>query len=113
VFGLPGNPVSTMVTFELFAVPAIDLLSGAASRPIGLLEAQLGESLREKAGLTHFLPARLDWVSGVPVVKPLRWQGSGDITAVAKSNCLLVIPADKEALAEGERVSVIPRRDLI
>jgi molybdopterin molybdotransferase len=113
VFGLPGNPVSTMVTFELFAVPAIDLLSGAAPRPIGLLEAQLGESLREKAGLTHFLPARLDWVSGVPVVKPLRWQGSGDITAVAKSNCLLVIPADKEALAEGERVSVIPRRDLI
>lgn len=113
VFGLPGNPVSTMVTFELFAVPAIDLLSGSAPRPLVLLEAQLGEPVREKPGLTHFLPARLDWVSGVPTVKPLRWQSSGDIAAVARSNCLLVIPADKEALAEGERVTVIPRRDLV
>ena len=64
VFGLPGNPVSTMVTFLLFVVPALDLLSGAPARPLPLLEATLAEALKEKPGLTHFLPARLEWRSG-------------------------------------------------
>src|SRR5262249_38007390 len=79
LFGLPGNPVSTIVTFDLFAVPAIDLLGGAAARPLPLLTATLAEPISEKPGLTHFLPARLAWPSGAPEVKPLRWQGSGDI----------------------------------
>ncbi|HUL15720.1 MAG TPA: gephyrin-like molybdotransferase Glp [Terriglobales bacterium] len=113
VFGLPGNPVSTMVTFELFVLPAIDLLSGAPPRPLALLEARLAEPLLEKPGLAHFLPARLDWRQGVPEVRPIHWQGSGDIVAVAKSNCLLHIPAEKEKLSAGEMVSVLPRRDLI
>src|ERR1700730_13398903 len=69
VFGLPGNPVSTMVTFELFVSPALDLLSGADSRPLPLLEAKLGEALNEKSGLTHFLPAHLEWHGVVPEVK--------------------------------------------
>ena len=59
VFGLPGNPVSTMVTFELFVAPAIDLLSGAEARALPLVEARLAEALRERPGLTHFLPARV------------------------------------------------------
>src|SRR3989475_3942834 len=83
VFGLPGNPVSTMVTFELFVVPAIDLLNGAEARPLPLVEARLGEALNEKLGLTHFLPARVEWPGGAPVVKPLNWHGSGDIAALA------------------------------
>jgi molybdopterin molybdotransferase len=49
VFGLPGNPVSTMVTFELFVAPAIDLLSGAEPRPLPLVEARLAEALKEKS----------------------------------------------------------------
>src|SRR5262249_18842200 len=64
VFGLPGNPVSTMVTFELFAVAAIDLLSGASARPLPLLTATLAESMSERTGLTHFLPARVEWPQG-------------------------------------------------
>src|SRR5262249_19088094 len=56
VFGLPGNPVSTMVTFELFGLPAIDLLSGAAPRPLPLLRARVARPLSQKAALTHFLP---------------------------------------------------------
>ena len=61
IFGLPGNPVSTMVTFQLFVVPAIDVLSGASPRSLPFLEATLSESVKEKSGLTHFLPAQLAW----------------------------------------------------
>ena len=113
VFGLPGNPVSTMVTFELFVVPAIDLLSGADARALPLLEARLAEAMNEKPGLTHFLPARIEWSGPMPEVKPLRWQGSGDIAALAKANCFLVVPADREKVEIGERVSVLMRKDVV
>jgi molybdopterin molybdotransferase len=113
VFGLPGNPVSTMVTFELFAVPALDLLGGAEARPLALLEAKLGEAMNERPGLTHFLPARVEWPRGDPEVKALRWQGSGDIAALANANCFLVVLAGKENLAAGETVRVMMRRDLV
>lgn len=113
VFGLPGNPVSTMVTFELFVAPAIDLLSGAEARALPMLEARLAEAMNEKPGLTHFLPARIEWSGPMPEVKPLRWQGSGDIAALAKANCFLVVPADREKIEIGERVSVLMRKDVI
>jgi molybdopterin molybdotransferase len=113
VFGLPGNPVSTMVTFELFVTPAIDLLSGAQARALPLVEARLGEALTEKPGLAHFLPARLEWRGREPEVKALKWQGSGDITALSKANCFLVVPADREKLEIGESVSVLLRNDVV
>jgi len=113
VFGLPGNPVSTMVTFELFVVPAIDLLSGAEARALPLVEARLAEALRERPGLTHFLPARVEWRERAPEVKALRWQGSGDIAALSRANCFLVVPADREKIDIGETVSVLLRKDLV
>lgn len=113
VFGLPGNPVSTMVTFELLVAPAIDLLSGAEARALPLLEARLGEALKEKPGMTHFLPARVEWRGAAPEVKALQWQGSGDIAALAKANCFLVVPADREKIEAGERVSVWLRKDVV
>jgi molybdopterin molybdotransferase len=111
VFGLPGNPVSTMVTFELFVVPAIDLLSGSKARALPLLEARLAEPMKEKPGLTHFLPARVEWRGPAPEVKTLLWQGSGDIAALA--NCFLVVPADREKVEAGESVSVLLRKDVV
>jgi len=113
VFGLPGNPVSTMVTFELFVVPALDLLSGAEARALPLVQAQLGETLNEKPGLTHFLPARVEWTGTTPVVKALKWQGSGDVAAVANANCFLVVPADREHIAAGETAAVLLRKDVV
>ena len=113
VFGLPGNPVSTMVTFELFVVPAIDLLSGAEARALPLVEARLAEALRERPGLTHFLPAHVEWRERAPEVKALRWQGSGDIAALSRANCFLVVPADREKIDIGETVSVLLRKDLV
>lgn len=112
IFGLPGNPVSTMVTFELFVRPAIELLAGQASKPLKSFEAVLAETVTEKPGLTHFLPAVLSWPSGLqlvgPSVAPVRWQGSGDIAAITKANCLLVVPAERERMESGERVAVLP-----
>ncbi len=112
VFGLPGNPVSTMVTFELFVLPAIDLLSGTAPRPLPFCRAKLAAPVSQKAALTHFLPAQLTWSLGEPVVRELPWQGSGDIVALAQANCFLVVPQTRLALASGEWVDVLPRRDV-
>jgi molybdopterin molybdotransferase len=113
VFGLPGNPVSTMVTFQLFAIPAMDILSGAEARPLPLLEARLAEALQEKSGLTHFLPARMSWAGSTAEVKVLRWQGSGDISALTRANCFVVVPADRSQIAAGANVSVLPRFDVL
>ncbi len=113
VFGLPGNPVSTMVTFQLFVTPAIDLLSGAPPRPLPLLNATLSQALHEKPGLTHFLPARLEWAAASPQVHVLPWQGSGDIAALSHANCFLVVLADRHDIPAGENVSVLPRLDVL
>jgi molybdopterin molybdotransferase len=113
VFGLPGNPVSTMVTFQLFVIPSLDILSGAEARPSPFLEATLVEPLHEKSGLAHFLPARLDWHSNSPHVKALLWQGSGDISALTRANCFLLVPADRTSIAANEKVSVLPRFDVL
>jgi molybdopterin molybdotransferase len=109
VFGLPGNPVSTMVTFDLFVRPAIDILSGTEPRPLPFIEATLTASLSEKPGLTHFLPAKLTWRDDKAHVSPVPWQGSGDVVAMAHANCLLVVPADRETIEAGEHVHVLPR----
>jgi len=113
VFGLPGNTVSTMVTFELFVAPAVDLLSGAEPRELPLVEARLGEALHEKSGITHFLPAWMDGQGAERKVKVLKWQGSGDVAAMGKANCFVVVPAEKEKIEVGERVEVMVRRDLM
>ena len=113
VFGLPGNPVSTMVTFELLAVPALDILSGGDARPVPLLKAKLSKAVEQKAPLTHFLPAMLDWANGEATVSELPWQGSGDIATLTRGNCFLVVHQAKLKLAAGEWVDVLPRRGLL
>jgi molybdopterin molybdotransferase len=113
VFGLPGNPVSTMVTFELFVVPAIDLLNGAPARDLPLVEARLGAALNEKQGLAHFLPARVEWRGPTPEVKALPWQGSGDVAALARANCYLVVAADRGQVNVGETMPILLRKDVI
>jgi molybdopterin molybdotransferase len=113
VFGLPGNPVSTMVTFELFVVPALDLLSGTEPRPLALFNAKLAKPVKQKAALTHFLPARVSWASGEALVEELPWQGSGDIVALAQANCFLVVRDSRLAMAAGELCEVLPRRGML
>jgi len=102
-----------MVTFELFVTAAVDLLNGAEARPLPLVQAQLSEAVREKPGLAHFLPARVQWPSTTPEVKPLAWQGSGDVAALARANCFLLVPADREEMTAGAIVSILLRKDVV
>jgi len=108
-FGLPGNPVSTFVTFELFVRPALALLSGAAFEAPVFLRARLAKPFRQKTGLTMFLPARVQMQDRDPVVEPVGWQGSGDLVGVAAANCFLVIHPGQTELAAGDWVDVIPK----
>jgi molybdopterin molybdotransferase len=106
-FGLPGNPVSTMVTFKLFAQPMIAALSGAKPQPLIFLRARLKSQISTKAGLKRFLPAVLSGEFENAEVELAAWQGSGDIAALARANCFLVIPPDREQIAAGEWVSLL------
>jgi len=113
VFGLPGNPVSATVTFELFVTPAIDVLSGAAPRPVALFRAKLTHDLNEKPGLAHFLPAKMEFTDDGATVEALRWQGSGDVVALVDANCFIVVGTIQEHVRVGEWVDVFPRRGSI
>ncbi len=106
-FGLPGNPVSTMVTFQLFVTPVIDGLSGAGPQPLAFAQASLKSEFQTKTGLTRFLPARLGGTHELPEVEIVRWHGSGDLMAVSRSNCYVVVPPDREHFAAGDTVTVL------
>ncbi len=108
-FGLPGNPVSTMVTFELFVRPMIEALAGGKARPLIFLKARLKSDVRTKTGLKRFLPAVLSGEFENAEIALARWQGSGDIAALASANCYLVVPPDREQIDAGEWVSVLMR----
>jgi molybdopterin molybdotransferase len=108
-FGLPGNPVSTMVTFVLFAAPILAALSGEIGSDLKprFGEAWLAAEIKGKPGLTRFLPARLDSDATHASVSVIPWQGSGDQTAAAQTNCFLVVPEESGDLAAGSSVRVL------
>jgi molybdopterin molybdotransferase len=108
-FGLPGNPVSTMVTFELFARPVLEALTGMKPRKLIFLHAKLKSEIKTKPGLKRFLPAILSGEFEQAEVELARWQGSGDIAATASANCYIVIPPDRERIAAGEWVPLLMR----
>lgn len=104
-FGLPGNPASTMVTLEIFARAAIELLGGAAEARLPFLQTRLAQDFRQKSGLTRFLPAAVS--ADGSSVAPLSWQGSGDVVTIAKSNAFLVTDPDREVWSEGDLIQVL------
>ncbi len=106
-FGLPGNPVSTIVCFELFARPVLAALAGALPAKLVFLQARLRREIRTKTGLTRFLPGSLTGEFDRSEVEHLLWQGSGDVATAARANCYLVIPQDREHIPAGELISVL------
>jgi molybdopterin molybdotransferase len=108
-FGLPGNPVSTMVTFELFARPILEALAGMSPRKLIFLHAKLKSEIKTKLGLKRFLPAILSGEFEQAEVELVRWQGSGDIAATAAANCYVVIPPDRDEIAAGEWAPLLMR----
>jgi molybdopterin molybdotransferase len=105
VFGLPGNPGSSLITFQLFAKPALELLAGAQEFLLPLLSARFEAPFRHKPGLTRFLPARLN--ADGQHIRHISWQGSSDIPALAKANCFLVADHDRESWAVGDSIRVM------
>jgi len=106
-FGLPGNPVSTMVTFELFARVMLEALAGLIPRKLTFLHARLKSEIKTKMGLTRFLPGLLSGEFERAEVELVRWRGSGDVASTALANCYIVIPPDRERIAAGEWVAVM------
>jgi len=106
-FGLPGNPVSTMVTFELFVKPVLDALGGAKPEPLPYVQAVLKAPFTTKTGLTRFLPGKFGGAAEAPNVEWVRWQGSGDLMAAARSNCYIVVPPDRDRLVAGDSVTIL------
>ena len=104
-FGLPGNPSSTMVTFEVFARAALELLGGQTETALAMPWARLTHEFRHRPGLTRFLPALLS-ADGAQVT-PVAWHGSGDIPALTRANAFLVAGSDHPVYATGEWIRVL------
>ncbi len=107
-FGLPGNPVSSIVCFALFVAPVLAALGGELGYTPPFVQARLGAAVKAKPGLTRFLPASLTHAIAGPTVDVVSWQGSGDLAATARANCFLVVPEDAQELAAGATVTVLP-----
>ncbi len=103
-FGLPGNPASTMVCFEIFGKAMVQLLAGRTEPEWATGWAALTHEFRHKPGLTRFLPARLD--NGTLTHIP--WQGSSDVPSLARANCFLIADAGRDSWAAGDWIRFLP-----
>jgi molybdopterin molybdotransferase len=99
-FGLPGNPASTMVTFEVFARAALERLAGVDDPEFRVVYGRLTAPFRHKPGLTRFLPALLG--NGTGALTPLPWHGSSDVPALARANAFLIAAEDRESWDAGD-----------
>jgi molybdopterin molybdotransferase len=105
VFGLPGNPGSTLVTYQLFARAALESLCGQTEPVLPLLAAKFEAPFRHKLGLTRFLPALLS--ADGQHLRHIPWQGSSDVPALARANAFLVADHDREAWAIDDEIRVM------
>jgi molybdopterin molybdotransferase len=106
VFGLPGNPVSAMVTFHLFARPALRAMTGLDPHG-GRTHATLAAAYRKKPGKAHYLRCRLELTDdGWRALLTRERQGSHVLTSMLAADALAVIPAEREEIAAGERIEV-------
>jgi molybdopterin molybdotransferase len=105
-FGLPGNPVSSMVTFEQLVRPAMLKMSGHRSYGRPVVQAIFQEKFSKRPDRRHFLRGVLTQEEGVFKVRTTGAQGSGILTSMVKANCLIDIPVDVERVNQGDLVSV-------
>jgi molybdopterin molybdotransferase len=110
-FGLPGNPVSSAVTFLLFATPVLAALAGCVDSAPRFALARLATTADRhgKAGLTRFLPAFCTFGAGgeLPEAGFVPWHGSGDLTALARANCFLMVPEEAHHLEPDAIVQIL------
>jgi molybdopterin molybdotransferase len=107
VFGLPGNPVSTFVTFIKFVRPALRKMMGASSVEKGIrLQAQLRHEIKKNDGKRHYMRAVLERDGRDLTVRTTGSQTSNVLTSLVKANCLMIIPEDVSLLKKGDLVEV-------
>jgi molybdopterin molybdotransferase len=102
VFGLPGNPVSSLVCFELFVRPAIERMRGLAGVGLPRRSGTLTCDHQQRGERPTYWPAKLE--NGQ--VTPLAWQGSGDLRTLSDANCLAVFPSGERRYVVGESIAV-------
>src|SRR5918911_672302 len=108
VFGLPGNPVSVSVTFNLFARTALRAMQGASDAALVEEQAVLVRALKGAAERASYLPARLCTdEAGQLLADPLKWGGSSDFIAFARATALIIVPEGVLAYDEGTRVCIV------
>ena len=108
IFGLPGNPVSAQVTFELFARPALLKMQGASAFLRPGFEAALDGPLANRSNRRNYLPVRVTQGPDGFHAEPIRTQGSGDTVAHSFANALAVLEPDRTTASKGDRVALYP-----
>jgi molybdopterin molybdotransferase len=109
VLGLPGNPVSALVSAYVLLVPMLEHMLGVAAKAVPLPQAMLGEALEANGPRQHYLRARSEWrEDGTRLVRPLPSQDSSLVADLARADCLIVRAPDTPALALGARVRIVP-----
>ena len=106
IFGLPGNPVSSFVSFEQFVRPSIRKMMGASQLSHLLVQAKLTHTVHKKAGRQHFLSAYVKWENGTCTVSPTQKQGSGILKSTVNANGLLIFPLELTEMTKGTEVTV-------
>ena len=106
VFGLPGNPVSSMVCFEEFVAPALRRMMGNASLYRRTLTARVTHDIKHQPGRTEFVRVTLDVHEGSYLATATGAQGSGMLLSMARADGLMVVPATSTGLSAGEQVTV-------
>ena len=107
VFGLPGNPVSTLVCFYLYARPALLKMSGRTEVGLPRVTARCARDIKLPKGLTEFVRVKLERRDGGYVAVPTGNQGSGIFSSIARADGLLIGPAEREQLREGDSAQVL------
>lgn len=108
VFGLPGNPVSSYVCFQLFVRPLLRCLAGSGFCGLPCQVARLTCGLSHRGGRETYLPARLtSKTDQQPAVEPVAWRGSADLAGFAAANALLRLPQQASEFSAGESVTVL------
>lgn len=109
IFGLPGNPASSLVCFELFVAPAIARLAGHPPAPRTRQKAELATAWTHRGDRPTFFPGRWEKAdAAVPRVHPLPWKGSADLRTIALADCLLCFPPGETSYPAGAAIDVIP-----
>jgi molybdopterin molybdotransferase len=111
VFGLPGNPVSALVCFELFVRPGIRRLAGQKKSGPFFVEATLAEDFTYKTDRATYYPSWLEWEGKDYQVRPVPWYGSPDLRALTRANAFMFVAAGQHQLAAGQVVSVMKTED--